>query len=66
VEQWTSHPPKEQKTRVRIPPGVKDFRENIAVLLLGSFDLTCIVCVLKKRNKGIDPKNVKKRNRRLI
>jgi hypothetical protein len=21
VAQWTSHPPKEQKTRVRIPPG---------------------------------------------
>jgi hypothetical protein len=25
VVQWTSHPPQEQKTRVRIPPGSKAF-----------------------------------------
>jgi hypothetical protein len=31
--QWTSHPTQEQKTRVRIPPGYKVFRENIAMLL---------------------------------
>jgi hypothetical protein len=30
------------------------FGENIARLLY-IIDLTCIVCVLKKRNKGIDP-----------
>jgi hypothetical protein len=31
VAQWTSHPPLEHKTRVRIPPGYKVFRENIAM-----------------------------------
>jgi hypothetical protein len=42
-------------TRVRIPPGYKVLRKNIAMLLC-VFDLICIVCVLKKRNKGIGQK----------
>jgi hypothetical protein len=46
-EQWTSHPPEEQKTRVRIPPRHKDFRENIPMLLC-ILDLICFVCVLEK------------------
>jgi hypothetical protein len=33
VAQWTSHLPQEQKTKDRIPPGFKVFRENIATLL---------------------------------
>jgi hypothetical protein len=33
VAQWTSNPPQEQKTWVRIPPGYKVFRELIAMLL---------------------------------
>jgi hypothetical protein len=28
VAQWTSHPPQEQKTRVPIPPGCKDFGQT--------------------------------------
>jgi hypothetical protein len=31
VEQETPHPPKEQKTRVRIPPGYMFFIENAAL-----------------------------------
>jgi hypothetical protein len=54
VAQWISHPPQVQKTRVRIPPGYKVFRENIAVLLF-IIDAICLVCVLKKRNTGIGP-----------
>jgi hypothetical protein len=30
VAQWTSHPPKELQTRVRFPPGYKEFK---AILL---------------------------------
>jgi hypothetical protein len=29
VAQWTSHPPQEQKTRVRIPPGYKIFSRAV-------------------------------------
>jgi hypothetical protein len=47
VAQWASHPPQEQKTRVRVPPGCKVFRGNIA-MLLSIFDLICNVRVLKK------------------
>jgi hypothetical protein len=47
VAQWTSHPPQLQQTRVRIPPGYKVLRKNIA-MLFGVFELICIVCVLKK------------------
>jgi hypothetical protein len=32
VAQWTSHPPQEQKTRVRIPPGYKVFKSDAFVL----------------------------------
>jgi hypothetical protein len=28
VARWSSHPPEEQKIRVRIPPGCKVFSEN--------------------------------------
>jgi hypothetical protein len=42
VVQWTSHQPPEQKTRVRIKPGFKVFRENIAIMF--EIDLTCMVC----------------------
>jgi hypothetical protein len=52
VTQWTSHPPQEPKTRVRIPPGYKVFMENVG-MLLSIIDFICIVCVLEKRNKGI-------------
>jgi hypothetical protein len=38
VAQKTSHPPLEQKTRVRIPPEDKVFRE----MLLSKTDLSCI------------------------
>jgi hypothetical protein len=34
VAQWTLHPPQEQKTRVRIPPGYTVFREDITVLFI--------------------------------
>jgi hypothetical protein len=30
VAQWTSNPPQEEKTRVRISPGYNVFRETIA------------------------------------
>jgi hypothetical protein len=33
VAQWTSHPHYDQKTRVRISPGSKVFRGNVAILL---------------------------------
>jgi hypothetical protein len=29
ADQMSSHPPEDQKIRVRIPPGCKVFRENI-------------------------------------
>jgi hypothetical protein len=48
------HPPQEQKTRFRIAPGFKVFRENIAMLLC-IFDLTGIVCVFKYINRLIGP-----------
>jgi hypothetical protein len=47
VAQWTSHPPQGQKTRVRIPPGCKVFREIIALLLCVT-DLLCIVRLFVK------------------
>jgi hypothetical protein len=47
----TSFPPQEQKTWVRIPPGMKVFRES-KVLLLSTYiyiiNLKCIVCVVRK------------------
>jgi hypothetical protein len=56
MAQWTSQTPHEQKTRVRFPPGCsKAYRENIAMLLY-TIDIVCIVCVLKKRKKGIGRK----------
>jgi hypothetical protein len=54
VAQVTSHPPQEQKTQVRIPPGYKGFRENIAMLLC-ILNMQCLY--VKNRNKGIFPKN---------
>jgi hypothetical protein len=36
--------PQEQKIRVRIPPGYKVYRENIALLLCVIY-LTCVACV---------------------
>jgi hypothetical protein len=56
MARWTSHPPQEQKTRVRIPPGYRVFRENKAMLFC-LIDLICIVCVLKKRNNLQNYKN---------
>jgi hypothetical protein len=54
---WTSHLPHEQKTRVRIRPGYKVFKENIAMLL-------CLTYVLfvrwKTEVKALSPKNVLK------
>jgi hypothetical protein len=56
VPQWTSPQPREQKTRVQIPPGHKVFRQIISVLLC-TVDSICIVCVPKKKiNGGIGPK----------
>jgi hypothetical protein len=52
VAQWASHPPQGMKTRVRIPPGYKVLEEVIAMLLY-AIDLIYIVCVLKKRSKGM-------------
>jgi hypothetical protein len=54
VAQWASHPPQEKQTRVRFPLGYKVFREIIAMLLC-VIDLICSVCVIRGRNKGIDP-----------
>jgi hypothetical protein len=59
VVQWASQKPRRQQTRVRIPPGYKVFRENMAMLLC-VFDLLCIVCVLKNINKIIAPHILKK------
>jgi hypothetical protein len=42
----------ELKTRVRIPPGYKVFKEILASLLCIA-DLKCIGCVFKMRHKGI-------------
>jgi hypothetical protein len=47
---WTSHPPQEQNTRVRIPPGYYVFGE-ISAMQLFTIDLLGIACVLKKRKK---------------
>jgi hypothetical protein len=58
VAQWASHPPQGMKTRVRIPPGYKVLEEVIAMLLY-AIDLVCIVCVLKRRSKGIGHKKFK-------
>jgi hypothetical protein len=58
VAQWTSHPPRELQTRV---PGYENFRESIAMLWCKNdlFNIY-IVFVLKRRNKGFGPKNIKK------
>jgi hypothetical protein len=50
VAQWSSNPHKQQKTRVRIPPRYKVFREIIIMLTMH-----CL-CV-EKINKDIDHKN---------
>jgi hypothetical protein len=47
VAQVTSHPPQEQKTRVRIPPGYKILKEIIAMLMC-KIDLICIVLCVDK------------------
>jgi hypothetical protein len=44
VAQRPSHPPQEQKTRVRIPPGYKVFWEKNIAMLLCKIDLIFIVC----------------------
>jgi hypothetical protein len=41
------------------PQGVRFLGKNIAMLSC-VFEFKCIVCVLKKRNKGIGPKIFKK------
>jgi hypothetical protein len=56
VEHWTSHPPQEQKTRVRIPSGYKVFGENICSNVV---DFISIVCDYL-RNKGIGHKKLTK------
>jgi hypothetical protein len=38
VAQWTSHPPQEQKTKVRIPPGLKFFQGKHIIAVV-SIDL---------------------------
>jgi hypothetical protein len=46
VAQWTSHPPRDQKTRVRISPERKISSENMAILC--TIDLIWIVlCAVK-------------------
>jgi hypothetical protein len=52
VALWTTHPPWDQKTRVRNSQRCRDFRYNIATLLYTYIDLKCIVCVLKQINIG--------------
>jgi hypothetical protein len=54
VAQWTSHPPQELKTRVRIPPGYKVFKDAMAMMVC-IFYLICIVCVYMV-NKGLATK----------
>jgi hypothetical protein len=43
---WTSHPPQEQKTRVRIPLDYKVFRKSIAMLLF-IIDQHCLCLIVK-------------------
>jgi hypothetical protein len=50
IEKWTSHPPQEQNSRVRIPSEYSVFMEKIA-MLLNIIDLIHNVCELKKINK---------------
>jgi hypothetical protein len=50
VVQWTSHPPKKQKIRVRFPTGFKVFMENISILLC-ILDLIMHCLCVKMRNK---------------
>jgi hypothetical protein len=57
-----------QKIRVRISPGYtyKVFRENMAMLFCIVVDLICIVCVLKKINKGTGQKYLKNKSERTL
>jgi hypothetical protein len=57
VAQSTLHSPKEQKTRVRIPPGYKVLWDAIA-MLLSTIDSICIVCVLKREIKALAKKEI--------
>jgi hypothetical protein len=57
VAQWISH--LEQKTRVRIPPEIKDFREIVSMLLC-LINLICIVHLCVEREiKGFGQKVLK-------
>jgi hypothetical protein len=51
VAQCTSHPPLQQKTRVRIPLGYKILMENIA-MLLRTIELMHCFCVEKEKIIG--------------
>jgi hypothetical protein len=52
---WTSRPPQEQKTRVRILPG-RDFIEKHSIAVVyRCVDFVCL-CVLEKRYEGIGRK----------
>jgi hypothetical protein len=42
VAQWASYLPLEKKTRVRMPPGYKVFRENMVMMLC----VTCLICIV--------------------
>jgi hypothetical protein len=56
VAQWTSHPPQEQKTRVRIPPGYKVFREKHSnAVVCNWLNMHCLR--VYSINKGIGHKN---------
>jgi hypothetical protein len=44
VAQWTSQPPQEQQSLVRIPPGYKVFKENLAMPSC-IIDVICIIWV---------------------
>jgi hypothetical protein len=46
--QWTLHPPQKQKTRVRIPPGYKLFRKNIAVFVCRKREIKTLTLKYKK------------------
>jgi hypothetical protein len=58
VAQWTSRPPLDRKTRVRIPPVFQGFRETVTMLLL-TIDVIRIVGVPKREIKTA-VKNIKR------
>jgi hypothetical protein len=52
-----------ENAQIRIPPGYRVFRENIAMCCcVCIIDLICTVCVLKKRNEVIGTKIFLKRS----